>query len=461
MRLKKKPINLTINDLFTFKNIGPIAIPRTPYDIKYFKKEIHDITTCKGCQERRQFAIKKLSEIREKFPNCCDNHRILLTQTKFNYLDYTSTVDSVADKVLFTINHIKASIDLDNWKDEIINYLEYANESFGSYPIICGGTFGYSFYVEEVNEAMRSLRKYIDPIRYTERLDYVEQCVLSFTDKGGNSYSDSIENLASIYQKWLKSFPFDLPFFQNQRLNYYSRLGFLTGKRRYNPYTNKTVFYYFTSSELLDFLTKTTTKILDSIKTETLLNQKYITSEDQYKLDLISHKHRLDQKINLNKYSKEELTYADYLNKWFNTEIEFTQSIIPIFQKKHKNSNSQIKKYHYEIINCSTTDEPAVDLADSLILNGYISKADKTKFIHLFTKKPISSKITWLKEIGDLYTLVYTMNSLKKLKSNTSYWKVCACNFKHYEIGEFTNSEISKQKDTVNKEKIIRFINNL
>ncbi|WHF51870.1 hypothetical protein QGN23_01000 [Chryseobacterium gotjawalense] len=92
-----------------------------PFETQPTIGEKHDYKICKTCIKNHKKIHSDLTKLyegkmnRKAFPNCCPEHSMLIHLPIFKKTDYDKVPKMVADKVIFTLNHIKNNIDSDDY----------------------------------------------------------------------------------------------------------------------------------------------------------------------------------------------------------------------------------------------------------------------------------------------------------------------------------------------------------
>ena len=107
---------------------------KPPFQTKPTTGEKHDYKTCENCLSSLVKLKISLQNKYEEFPHCCKFHSNLASKDFFHKIDFKDAHIHTAEKIIFTYQHIINTIDTDNWKEEISNYIEYTVESFGKMP---------------------------------------------------------------------------------------------------------------------------------------------------------------------------------------------------------------------------------------------------------------------------------------------------------------------------------------
>src|SRR5690606_37491440 len=117
----------------------------------------HDFKNCEGCQNTRKELIRRFTKMfkgneqKQGFPFCCSHHSNLTKVKEFNRASFANVPEMVADKIIFTNQHIDNKHNAHSYYKDITDYLEYTVESFGKMPTGCGEPLFLSEYFRYVN----------------------------------------------------------------------------------------------------------------------------------------------------------------------------------------------------------------------------------------------------------------------------------------------------------------------
>ncbi|WP_282043314.1 hypothetical protein [Winogradskyella flava] len=310
----------------------------------------HTLESCKSCQKEWQRLCNELSEKFDKFPNCCKYHSKLNELNIFKKDDFKNIAESTANKIIFTYHHIINNLDEDNWYDDIIDYVLYTFESFGSFPTGYGEPFRRKYYCESVLDLITNIESKItsDSITTIEvktRINKVKKLFENDTETDSNEDRD-FNLLMSKYEEWYKVFPFDLSYFKHLKEKFGKTIPLFTGRTRYNKYLKTTKNEVHTKDSLMVVLLHITKEILTSINGLSLYEKGLITDAEKHQLELIISNRKLElfQLSAMPNNSKQE--YIKVLKKWFKEEKEFIKEIKPLL--KHKSAGT-VRPYSTDI----------------------------------------------------------------------------------------------------------------
>ncbi len=292
----------------------------------------HDFNTCENCQNIRKELIKRLTEKfngteqKQGFPFCCSHHSNLTKVKEFNRASFVSVPEMVADKIIYTNQHIINNHENENYYKDITDYIDYTVESFGQMPNSCGEPLylgDYFFYVTDLLTQNTEISKE----RKNRLLEFLEA---HQTPPTKNKNTD-LNILLGTYQKWLKTFPFDISFFAELKPHFEKQLPILNGKPETNKYTGIAKAKMHTKSSLIDVLLNLTNNLLTQINTTTLYEKGLLTEPQKIKLELVLNERKMKLKQGyVNSSKDEEQRYRKILKEWFADEKRFIDEVTPI-----------------------------------------------------------------------------------------------------------------------------------
>lgn len=292
----------------------------------------HDFNTCEGCQNTRKELIKILTEKfngteqKQGFPFCCSHHSNLTKVKEFNRVSFVPVPEMVADKIIYTNQHITNNHENENYYKDITDYIDYTVESFGQMPNGCGGALfigDYFFYVTDLLTRNTEISKE----RKNRLLEFLEA---HQTPPTKNKNTD-LNILLDTYQKWLKTFPFDISFFAELKPHFEKQLPILNGKPETNKYTGLAKAKIHTKGSLIDVLLNLTNNLLTQINTTTLYEKGLLTEPQKIKLELVLNERKMKLKQGYVNSSKDEgQRYRKILKEWFADEKRFIDEVTPI-----------------------------------------------------------------------------------------------------------------------------------
>lgn len=320
---------------FIYEFSGKIYIKYT--DFKRFKYKNHRHQKCRNCKKNYLHVLNEISVRFQKFPNCCEKHKKLVFEEWFNKEDFKNYPKLFTDKLFYTYDHILNNIENEDWKKEIIDFIDYIILSFGQFPKGYGEALFLSSYLDYVIQYLEHHKK--ENEKYSEILTYLQ-------DKRSNKNSSAINfnDTLSTYNKWFEVFPFGLSIFSSLKNRFSKQLPPCKSAIT-NKYTGLTTITFLEKEELVHTLLDITNDIICSINLQSLVKQFSLDDIEKLKLELIVEKRR--QKLThgyiSNKLDHEKNVFQEILNEWLQDEIEFINEITPILSKLDEVQNSILK----------------------------------------------------------------------------------------------------------------------
>lgn len=315
-----------LSDLENRKLVG---IPRSDiWDPGYFIEPYHEYNQHKdfpNCCEFHKSIISLLNDWFSTFPNCCDNHKNLITKEWFKKELYADIPMKVVTSISYTCSFINQNIGLDNWYKEITDFIDYAIESFGTPNVGAERFINMLIYWVE------------NKLKLPKEFEWKRKQLLDFfksTTEVSNKDNTDLNLLNSTFQNWIKFIP-EIPLFNNIKIAYKGKLplNLFLYDGEYNRFTKLTKFKSRTQSELIEILVEHTKKILSQLTSDDVYNSLKISEKEKYEIQIISEKHKIDQRLLLESFSKKEMKYIKVLKKWLENEKQLINKLKPIFNK--------------------------------------------------------------------------------------------------------------------------------
>lgn len=293
----------------------------------------HDFNTCEDCQNTRKELIKRLTEKfngteqNQGFPFCCSHHPNLTKVKEFNRASFVPVPEMVADKIIYTNQHITNNHENENYYKDITDYIDYTVESFGQMPNSCGEPLylsDYFFYVTDLLTRNTEISKE----RKNRLLEFLEA---HQTPPTKNKNTD-LNILLGTYQKWLKTFPFDISFFSKLKPHFEKQLPILNGKPETNKYTGFAKAKMHTKGSLIDVLLNLTKNLLDKVNIPELRKQGAITDIQANQLEFAEAELNTKTAEITKQYSKGELKYVKALKKWLQLHKDYFKEVAPLLK---------------------------------------------------------------------------------------------------------------------------------
>jgi hypothetical protein len=308
-----------------------------PYNIKPADGS-HNLESCEGCRTQRKNLINKIKKSNKNFPNCCEWHKKLTELREFEILAFSGLEENIADKILYTYHHVLNHIENDDYFIDFTNYYEYVNESFGSFPNNYGSPFQIGNFQSFLIDLVESLKGKMKPDSISK--EEVDRRLVKIINYIGDSFKsvDEIRNdydfklLLNTYDKWYRTFPFDLSYFKHLKEKYSKTIPILKEQPVYNKYTGLSKIKLKSKEEFAKFLIDLTKRIITNINGLKLYEKGFLSSVENIKLELIlkNRQLELDELDSLD--NTDDTGYIKYLKFWFETEKKFIEEIIPILK---------------------------------------------------------------------------------------------------------------------------------
>ena len=292
--------------------IHPFTIPE-PEGIKFPENY-------PNCCENHKKWFSELVVYIVKFPKCCDGHEKFFANFKFDktvvYKDFPM---EILNKAFYTQYIIATKIDNEDWYEDIKDYIDFCTTSMGTPSI------GWNHYKNMVLSYIDNWKEQIPKDKKTQIVNYLNE---KFTYKPSTEKA-SLNKLYTVYERWLKIFPFDLPFFKPLEAHLSKSLPFIKGKPKVNRYSGIALAKMVTESELVEALYVRTKQILSIIDTTQLVKDGHLTELEKINIDIINENHRLKQKALTADFNKGERKYIKAIKQWFANEKDYFDEIKP------------------------------------------------------------------------------------------------------------------------------------
>lgn len=256
--------------------------------------------------------LENANEWFKEFPYCCSPHTALKTKSWFKKDDYKDVPQKIIQQLSYTEHHILKQIDISEWYKDITDYIEYNVLSFGL-PAI-----GLHLYLGSLDQYIKAK----DVKIAKEKKQKLVQYIATYFEPKQTSERD-LNILYSTYQKWLKTFPFDISYFNNIKQQFAKQLPIIKGEIEHNPYSGLSKAKLYTSIEFIEALEHLTKQLLNSINIAELVEKGTITNLNKEQIQLENESLRIDIAELAEDYAKGELKYVKLLKKWLNRHKEY------------------------------------------------------------------------------------------------------------------------------------------
>ncbi|MCW2117990.1 hypothetical protein [Flavobacterium sp. 7A] len=336
---------------FDIKPISDLEIPENfPYCCEYHK----------GLKEN-------FEDWFEIFPYCCDEHKRISLRKWFNKDKYKNVPAKIFNHLINTEHFISKKIELDNWYEEITDYIEYNLHSFGT-PDIGASNYWSSlkYFIENSDIEKCNLTK----VKKRMLLEYFDADEKNKLNENDNR---DLNLLFSTFQKWQKTFP-DLSFFQTIKkdLNNKFPIQLVLYEPKHNKYLGITKFKVKTQTELIEILINTTKNLLSSIDTTKLSDENKLKEKEKFEIDIISANHKIRQDELLKEFNTTEIKYVKIIKKWLQNEKQYFKQIqtkIPKMIVNTKIANIYNNEDGNQIVNTGNNNNNAIGNNNNFELN--------------------------------------------------------------------------------------------
>lgn len=251
----------------------------------------------------------------EKFPDCCDTHREIAQMVNFDKKELDYIPYQILNNVKYFAYALETFIEEENGIDEIKDYLDYLNKSFGRPDI--GGHLFRTIVKHFIENGTVENKEFTDDQRL-ELLTYLEP-----TNPPIDLDERDLGMLYNTFQKWLNAMP-NVGRFKELKENLAGKIpmNIFMIEPKFNKYTGMSSFSTRSRKELLEFLIKMTNDILSLSRSE-IKKENY----DKDKLILAAEERlRIQQDKLLEKgHSDLEINYFELVEKWLSIVIDFYQ----------------------------------------------------------------------------------------------------------------------------------------
>lgn len=359
----------------------------------------------------------------------------------------------LSEKVMATHVFILNNLGQDNWKELIIDYLDYVVDSFGKVP----NPFTVPAGLNEYLKYLLTIHDKFDWGNYTKGV--IDRLVFILNYITTTYVKDEVERkkfemLLEVYDKWYHVFPFDIKLFSDVKDSYSHTLPILKKKPRINPYLGTEVYMFYSENEMLDFLLSITKKTLSSFKSKELVKPRteYIRNDTKFNLELVNKLHWLDQKDLLTKFSSGQTSYINVVKKWLSTETRYLKKVL-----KNYNLNSEYQSFEIRLSRDKWEYDNLKDFKESLYDKGFIASISTSSFNRIFSGKIINNKVIWKTTPTDLAYLINRLIKIKVYKldvksskvkllypTTQKHWDIAARCFKKPDGTHFSPSDFRK-----------------
>ncbi|MEN5436710.1 hypothetical protein ABE545_23980 [Sphingobacterium faecium] len=250
----------------------------------------------------------------QRFPDCCEKHRLLNEEKWFVKEDYADLPLKLITNYSYTIHCITKYINTTNWYKAIVDYIKLVKGNFIQFPDRFGGPLGMSIYLDLVKQNL-NLNTSINDEKKDRLVDYLN----SSSESPKQGKQTDILQLIKIYRQWVRIFPFDISYLGQFKEYFQSRLPIFCEAIETNLYTGMSSFKPVRKKKLLNYLKDITRDMLQKVnELEAFKNSKNRLTE-QTQLELANAIHKLDQAFMVEE-GIEDKPYWQLINKWLENE---------------------------------------------------------------------------------------------------------------------------------------------
>lgn len=356
-----------------------------------------------------------------KFPNCCDQHKAMVSKWWYNKANYTGIAEKIVKQLSYTEHHISERINIEDWYKDITDYIEYNVSSFG-HPAI-----GLHLYLGNVKHYIENTKSEIPKDKRLRLIEFIE----TYYNSSGETNKTDLNILYSTYQKWLKTFPFEISFFAELKPHFEKQLPILNGKPETNKYTGLAKGKMHTKGSLIDVLLNLTKNLLDKVNVPELRKQGAITDIQANQLEFADAELNTKTAEITKKYSRGELKYVKALKKWLQLHKDYFKEVAPLLKAlppqpidKEQNRTKNVIAATFENIDkngwaYAFTSEQDYNLFTDLLTNFFEYKDYSIPETPIQLKRGCKTKVA--KALGEIHKELSNEN---KLTTDTNYFNL-------------------------------------
>ncbi len=272
-----------------------------------------------------------------KFPECCEFHKPLKNQKWFKKGKYTD----FPVRLLNTLANVEACIEInikkENWYKNITDYIELAMMSMGQLPAGFGSPMGLQLLTDNI-KAWMNTQKFIP----AKKRITIEKYIDNKTNSKSTDEKFNLIELLTVYESWLKLFPFELPFFSSIKEDFYKSRPVIKGEIAINSYIGLAKGTLFKTKDFCEYLQKLTTLLLSQINTPELTKQYSLDEAIALEFEVSKQQHTLRQEKLYSEIIKQNDVGISSINIWLDNEKLFVADFIKFLESKSK-LNKEIK----------------------------------------------------------------------------------------------------------------------
>lgn len=237
-----------------------------------------------------EFVFKGAVEFLMKFPNCCEYHAPLINQKWFKKEKYMNFPDRVLKPLANTEKCIEENIQNENWHKTIGDYIELAIMRMGQPPKGFGSPLGLQLLTDNIKGRMKT-QKFIPKDKRKIIENFIDDCS---NNKSSNEKFNLVE-LMSIYETWLKLFPFELPFFKALKDQFHKTRPVIKGENEVNSFIGLPKGTLFKTKDFCEYLKNLTNSLLSKINTPALINEYSLDEAKALNFEMVKQQHTIRQ----------------------------------------------------------------------------------------------------------------------------------------------------------------------
>lgn len=284
-----------------------------------------------NCCEFHQSVFNGAVNFLIKFPDCCDYHAPLKNQKWFKKEKYRDFPARLLNTLANTEACIESNIQKDNWYKNIVDYVELAIMSMGQFPAGFGSPLGLQLLTDNIKGWMVS-QKFIPKAKRVK----VEKFIDDWTSNKSSSEKLNLIELLSIYETWLKLFPFELPFFKAIKDHFYKSRPVIKGAIEVNSYIGLAKATLFKTKDFCEYLQSLTTSLLSEINSPELTDKYSLDDAIALKFEFSKKQHVIRQEALFSKILQGNDVGISNINTWLDNEKLFIAELIIFLESKSK-----------------------------------------------------------------------------------------------------------------------------
>jgi hypothetical protein len=265
----------------------------------------------------------------DKFPNCCELHIEAAKKWHLKKSEFDGLPQKILNGLSYTEHHISKRIDIPEWYEDITNYIDYICWCFG-HPAI-----GVDRYITFLKHYLTVTKEKIPKDKREKLLQYLESENKPSDPDEASKFDLNI--LFDTYQKWLKTFPFELPYFDGLKERLKGAIPVLKEAKKQNPYTGMWKAKGVTQAELIDLLEVTTKRLIGDVQTHDF----QISDMKQHRLKIENERLRVGTAELVRGYLKKELKYVTTIKKWLELQKQYFKAFVEIAGNDTKAESSK------------------------------------------------------------------------------------------------------------------------